>query len=404
MFLFNTNLRVGDIILVRGAKKHSKIIAKLTDGHFSHAMISLENDIFLEAITGSGVQTTSSLRVSIKDISNVVVLRCKFPDEQTELRTLVYISQNYAGYQGRRYSYKGAMEAIKKSGGNKTNGGYFCSHLIAAIYTDAGFPLLKKPEYKVTPNELLESTVLEDITDKVISPYSDIALKRIRDKGDEVNCIDARGETLSKDAHNHNKLLETTKKYFIRYAGVTPHRCGDFLDILTDSKNDIFAKKLDYQLSKAYRKIGINEYIRSEIERDHFEEDESILMSEIELFGYEYANELYGSYNYLLVTKIVKFLNEKSNLDNFQIFYDKWKFKYFALKVEYITLNIEAVSSVMDNCLNTIKAIEYRFPDKFDELQETKVQTVRYVVNKQVEPEQKAALVAFLLTFDSKSV
>lgn len=131
MYTLNSNLRVGDIILVRGAAKHSKMIAKLTNGNFSHAMIALENDIFLEAITGSGVQTTSILRVSFKDKANVIVLRCIFPDEMTKNSVLSYITQNYAVYQGRKYSYKGAVESIKKSGDDSTKGGYFCSHLVA---------------------------------------------------------------------------------------------------------------------------------------------------------------------------------------------------------------------------------------------------------------------------------
>jgi hypothetical protein len=129
-----------------------------------------------------------------------------------------------------------------------------CSHLIAAIYTDAGFPLINKPVYKITPNELLGSEFLEDITDKVIFPYSDIALQRVKNKGGQINCLDAGGNTLSKDAQNHRNLLNNNKRLFTRNGLIAPHRCGEFPEILTNRLNQNFTKKLDYQLSKEYKK------------------------------------------------------------------------------------------------------------------------------------------------------
>jgi hypothetical protein len=397
MYLFNSNLRVGDIILVRGAAKHSKIIAKLTNGHFSHAMIALENEIFLEAITGSGVQTTSSLRVSFKDKANVVVLRCIFPNKLTETNSLEYIATHFSGYQGRNYSYKGAVASVKETGGDNTNGGYFCSHLIAAIYKDAGFPLLNKPVYKITPNELLNSEVLEEVTDQVVSPYSDITLRRVKSKNEKINCIDAGGGTLSKDAQNHRKLLKDTAKYFTRNGLATPQRCAQFLDILTDPQNHNFSSKLDYQIGKKYNKIGINEYIRSEMSSNNFELDMSTLTFEIDQFGYDHAQDIYGSYNYLLITSSIKYLNAGSNINNFQLFYDEWQFKYFSLKVEYYTLIATGLSDIMEHYLDAIKSIEDKFPNCFDELQEIKKLVVTHAISKQVGPEQKAALVKFLL-------
>jgi hypothetical protein len=399
MYFFNSNLRVGDIILVRGAAKHSKIIAKLTNGHFSHAMIALENGIFLEAITGSGVQTTSSLRVSFKDKANVVVLRCIFPNKLTETNSLEYITTHFARYQGRNYSYKGAVASVKEAGGDITKGSYFCSHLIAAIYTDAGFPLLNKPVYKITPNELLNSEVLEEVTDQVISPYSDIALRRVKNNKGKINCIDGGGSTLSTDAKNHQKLLKDTAKYFTRNGLTTPQKCDQFLDILTDPQNHSFSQKLDYQITKKYKKLNVNKYIRSEMSGHDFELDMSTLTSEIDQFGYDYAQDTYGSYSYLLITSSIKYLNACSNINNFQLFYDEWQFKYFALKVEYYTLIATGISDIMEYYLDEIKSIEDKFPNCFDELQEIKKLVVTHVISKQVDPEKKAALVKFLLEF-----
>jgi hypothetical protein len=395
MYTFNSNLRVGDIILVRGAAKHSKMIAKLTDGHFSHAMIALENEIFLEAITGSGVQTTSMLRVSFKDKANVIVLRCIFPDEKTETNALRYITQNYAAYQGRKYSFKGAAESIKKNGDDSTKGGYFCSHLVASIYTDAGFPLLDKPTHKVTPNDLVITDVLEDITDHVISCYSDITLQRVKEKGKTINCIDAGGDTLSKDAKNHRELLKQTAKYFTRNNLKSPNRCGEFLDILTDPQNTHIAKDLDYQISKKYKKIGINEYLKSQMEGTDFESDRLTVISEIEQFGYDHAHNIYSSYNYLLITSFVKLLNAKFHLEHFQLFYDKWKFKYFFQKIEYHNLTAQSLSGIMEHYIDAIKYIEDKFPDCRDDLQETKKAIMVFVIDKQVDPNKKEEIVNF---------
>ncbi|MBB1295772.1 hypothetical protein [Pseudoalteromonas sp. SR41-4] len=61
-----------------------------------------------------------------------------------------------------------------------------------------------------------------------------------------------------------------------------------------------------------------------------------------------------------------------SNINHFQLFYDKWKFKYFALKVEYYTLIAKGISDMMEYYLDAIKSIEDKFPSCFDDLQKIK--------------------------------
>jgi hypothetical protein len=295
MYSFISNLRMGDIVLVRGAKLHSKLIAKMTNGRFSHALIVLENGLLLEAITGSGVQTTSMIRILFKDKANFVVLRCSFPDEQTKTNCLTYISRNYASYQGHEYSLLGARKSIDTSEGDYTDGGYFCSHLIAAIYADAGFPLFDKPPHKINPNELLESKFLQDISAQVTSELTEVDLVRINESG--VKCIDEiGGSTESKDALNHRKLLKEIKKYFNRHGVAEPKTSTEIIDILTDPKNRHVAKKLDYQISKKYKQIGINKYLHDSDSTTNYKEDRSEILSEIELYGYVYALDVYTQY------------------------------------------------------------------------------------------------------------
>lgn len=395
MHTFNSNLKVGDIILVRGAKAHSKMIAKMTSGHFSHAMIALENEVFLEAITGSGVQKTSGVRVSFKSLSNVAVLRCIFPNEQTKTTVLTYINKNHPEYQGRKYSYQGAVESIAKSASDNTNGGYFCSHLVASIYRDAGFSLLTKPTYKITPNDLLKSEHLQDVTDQVISPYSEVTLQRVRYKGKQINCIDAGGNTLSNDAQNHQKFLKKISKYFIRNNLTPPSRSGDIPEILTNPRNCHLTKNLDYQLSKKYDDIGINESIRRSMIGIDFDSDLSTLMTEIEQYGYDYARETYSAHNYLLTTSCIKFLNTQSHRDHFTWFHLRWGFKYFELKVEYYRLILEMISNIMEFYLDVIKCIEDKYHENNDELNQIKLETISFVIRKQVEPENRSQLLEF---------
>lgn len=395
MYTFNSDLKVGDIILVRGAKTHSKIIAKMTNGHFSHAMIALENGVFLEAITGSGVQKTSGIKVSFKSLSNVSVLRCIFPDEQTQASVLTYINKNFPGYQGRKYSYQGAVKSIAKSSSDNTNGGYFCSHLVASIYSDAGFSLLNKPTYKITPNDLLKSEHLQDITEQVISPYSEVTLQRVRDKGKQINCIDAGGSTLSSDAQNHQKFLKQTSKYFRRNNLTPPSRSGDIPEILTNPLNHHLTKKLDYQLAKKYNDIGINECVRRSMTGIDFDSNLSTLMTEIEQHGYDYARETYSAYNYLLTTGCIKYLNMQSHRDHFKLFHRRWAFKYFELKVEYYNLMLNMTSNIMNFYLDVLIHMEEKLHENHDELNQIKLETISFVIRKQVEPESRTKLLEF---------
>ena len=145
--------------------------------------------------------------------------------------------------------------------------------------------------------------------------------------------------------------------------------------------------------------LSINKYIESEMSHSDFELDISSLAYEIDQFGYDHAQDIYRSYSYLLITNSIKYLDMCSNINHFQLFYDKWKFKYFALKVEYYTLIAKGISDMMEYYLDAIKSIEDKFPSCFDDLQKIKKSAITHAISKQVNPEKKAALVEFLLEF-----
>lgn len=399
MYAFNSNLRIGDIVLVRGNALHSKIIAKVTKGHYSHAMIALENDIFLEAITGSGVQKTSLLRVSFKDKSNFIVLRCTFSNEQITSTTLSYISENYLKYQGYKYSLTGAIFSLIPLRKNKNPKGYFCSHLVASMYKDAGISLLDKPTHKITPNDLINSPILEDVTEQVIFEYSDITLNRVKKNEKTINLIDAGGTTLSTDAKNHQLFLKKIAKYFKRKGLKAPNRFGEIPEILTHPNNKNIANFLDKKISKAYKEIGINEYVRNNTSTFDFESDIATLLSEIESFGYNHAIEIYKNYNYLLTTGLIKRHNMITSHDAFQLFYQKWELEYFALIVEYYSLLLKSHDQVLGFYIDMITMIEKKFSDKSEYLEQLKISIILQVIDEQKDPKAKEALIQFITSF-----
>lgn len=403
MYTFNSKLRIGDIILVRGNALHSKIIAKLTKGHYSHAMIALENGIFLEAITGSGVQKTSQLRISFEDKSNFIVLRCIFSNEKIATTTLSYLSENYLKYQGYKYNLSGAIFSLIPLGKNKLPKGYFCSHLVASMYKDAGISLLDKPVHKVTPNDLINSPNLEDITDQVTFEYSEIALNRVKKSGQTINLIDSGGTTLSTDAKNHQLFLKKIAKYFKRKGLKSPNRFGEIPEILTNPNNKNIAIFLDQKISKVYKEIGINEYLKNNTSNFDFESDTATLLSEIESYGYDHALSIYKNYNYLLIIGLIKQLNMTTSHDTFLLCYQKWGFEYFSLLVEYYSILIKSHDQILNHYLDIINIIEKNFSDKSEYLHQLKSLIIIQTIKEQKDPKNKEALIEFIKSFQETS-
>lgn len=389
MYKLNNQIRIGDIILVRGAAKHSKVIAEFTKGHFSHAMIALENGVFLEAITGSGVQRTSSLRVLFQDKSNVIVLRCNFPNKVVEQRVLTFISVNSPKYQGQKYSFNGAIQSIKSNVKIQNIEGYFCSHLIASIYADAGFPLFEELPHKITPNGLLESKFLNDITEDVIITASNT-------NNLNFECIDAGGTTLSQDAKNHRQFLNKTAKYFRRNGLNIPNNVPDIILILIDKLDRENARKLDYQISKVYKAIGINEYISKNI----YHPDISLLISEvmnkIDIYGEAYILPSYQKYSYDLVLTLSKRYLILKHQEISKLCYQTYKFRFFELRFEYYTILADTINSLIDDARDVLKNFEKNFPQYLNEFQNIIYTVSQEVIEKQNDPEVRSALITSL--------
>lgn len=382
MYTFNNNIECGDIILVRGAAKTSTMIAKMTSGHFSHAMVYIGNGRFLEAITKVGVQVTSHARITFKDENNVVVLRCIFDDLETKILLKDYIKNNYSAYQGRAYSYIGAVKSITNEKIDRTKGSYFCSHLVASLYSDAGINLLDLPPHKIKPNDLLDSELLVDVTTDVLGLLSEEVLDRMRKKGNSLICIDDKnGNTLSQDALNHQLLLKNIKKYFIRVRLLQPSTCSEILDVLTDPKNSHCSSLLDHRISREYKAIKINEFLRDSSNNSDFDIDIINFKYEVDSYGYDHSRDMYTEYNYQLVQFRLKNLDLKQQLDLMHEIDCKFNFKYTKLKVEYYGLILKMSQDILDYLQNACEYIECKFSDRQRELQEIKLRVVDQAMN-----------------------
>ncbi|TOD75392.1 hypothetical protein, partial [Vibrio parahaemolyticus] len=71
-----SKLQLGDVILTMGEGKSSKLIAKVTGGDFSHAMIYVGNSL-VHAIPEGGVYSKNPQRLLFKNANQVKVLRYK---------------------------------------------------------------------------------------------------------------------------------------------------------------------------------------------------------------------------------------------------------------------------------------------------------------------------------------
>jgi len=167
-YRFGGDLLPGDIIFSTVENSSiSRTIRTATNSGFSHAAIYRGEMNVLEAI-GVGVTNYSIMRRGIHDKKHIRVQRL-----EPKLR------EKYAGnalvaaerYRGHGYWTAGAIKSVI---GNKTpdvSGRMFCSYFIAQVFEDAGLRICPTKEpTNVTPQILLSSPHLYDVTEDVIAP------------------------------------------------------------------------------------------------------------------------------------------------------------------------------------------------------------------------------------------
>ncbi|MEQ4654732.1 YiiX/YebB-like N1pC/P60 family cysteine hydrolase [Providencia rettgeri] len=160
-------LKTGDIILERGNSKYSPIISATTGGHYSHAMIYIE-DTIIEATSDGGVFSRVPNRFFVKNKEDLIVLRYKDTIPKYAMDQLALIPRDLVGSD---YSMPEAMKVplYSKSGvSSEPSGKQFCSRLVAQTYNGIGIKLVDNYLY-CSPNDFLRCKYLIQVENAVKS-------------------------------------------------------------------------------------------------------------------------------------------------------------------------------------------------------------------------------------------
>lgn len=343
MYSLKTSIDTGDIVLIRGPAKHSKIISKVTKGPYSHAYLALGEAQMIEAI-GSGVQYTSCFRFAVEDKSNIVVLRPLFKDESQADEVRSNIRDIAKGHQSRSYDFIGAILSVLARRKTKKPEKYFCSQLVASILREAGFPLFDKGDHVVTPNDFLKCSLLLDITNDSVGQVPDYLAKRKIKNGIRIPLLDKGGETTSENALLLRKLLKKSKNIFLQHGLKPPNTMFDLIDAITDPANSNFAAELDSKITKLYDTLNINEHLASECTGTLGDMDE--LWNELNEYGQLFAmDEVKWNIHRLHLLKLR--LNDLREYEHaFALICEKNTIDYACRQLDYYRIIIKNVIEV----------------------------------------------------------
>lgn len=150
-------LLAGDVVLERGSDPSSHIVAGITGGHYSHAMLWLGATDFIEAMPG-GVRTLSSKRVVVRNPNDWMLLRAK-PDLRGRAANAANEARRFAF---KKYDTPGALRSPVAPRAQPIPTAMFCSQLVVESYRLAGIELLPgRAASGVTPNDLPSSPFLD---------------------------------------------------------------------------------------------------------------------------------------------------------------------------------------------------------------------------------------------------
>lgn len=170
-----TALRRGDVVLTRNAettsfkgKAQSDVIAKVTGGNFSHALICTALPTLTEAI-GDGVSNISAQNCFVHDLKHARVLR--YPDQ----RIAGAAASEAMKFFAKGYSVRATVRSVSSSASEPGDEKTFCSALVAAVYRAAGAPEFASIDpMKTTPATLEKLGHFADVTSlaflRILSP------------------------------------------------------------------------------------------------------------------------------------------------------------------------------------------------------------------------------------------
>lgn len=340
-------------MLLAGGSKHSKVISFVTNGPFSHACLVVGQSQIIEALASSGVQYTSCARIVVADRSSIAVLRPKFSDETQGQAVRLDIEELARAHQSRDYSILDALKLPIQTKFVLASEKYFCSYLVSAIYREAKFPLFdKKHDHNVSPNDFLNCTLLEDVTNDVVIKMPDYIQRRMEKRGITPPCLDDRGGTESKYALLFRKIIEEAVPIFKARDIRPPSRMFDIIDVLTDPAHSSDAVGIDQQLTSLFDSTNLLALLRAEAasESDDLEElKEEIALSDRQFIEIEYA---------WCVQTMESSKKKKENLleyeNMFSLMHKKYGFGFAIRMSEYYRLMIKISDHIQQDIQNRL--------------------------------------------------
>ncbi len=155
-------LRAGDVLLTRSpGQPASELIQKVTGSLFSHAILILDPPYAIES-TRYGVVRFQIDRLVFNNSSNGLLLRSRSQNDGCfNIDSLLLFAE---GRVSTPYASTEVLLSLFRSLPRVERGTYFCSHLVAEAYAQAGFGLIDEltPE-RVTPAALAKSPLFEHI-------------------------------------------------------------------------------------------------------------------------------------------------------------------------------------------------------------------------------------------------
>ncbi len=158
-------LQRGDVLFTR-SKFVGTGIAKATNGRFGHVMLYLDNMI-IHADT-KGVWSKNPQRILMNDQSRLAAYRLKKPLSSDHLERI----ESYARSRvGSLYSISQAFQSLhthkERISDRYVLDRQFCSRLVAQSFAEVGANLVADFDF-CTPNEIAESTLLEEVQHAVV--------------------------------------------------------------------------------------------------------------------------------------------------------------------------------------------------------------------------------------------
>lgn len=303
MYCLTFYINTGDIVLIRGGAKHSKLIAAVTKGPFSHACLVVGGSQIIEALGGSGVQYTSALKFLLSDMSNVAVLRPKLlcGDQANHIRAR--LEDVAKGFQSRDYNYEDAVKSVLNRRQPSDKDKFFCSQLVSAIYRAAGFPLTNKKDHNVTPNDFHKNTHLfENITDHCLATLPESLVEIAEDL--QKAPIDSGGETVSDTALLFQTFRKGAGRVFEKFGFAAPKDMWGIIDVLTDPANSAIAAQVDGEVTEVFDSLDIIDKLTPPGEDNEL--NAAAIFDELERRGLPHAQ-----YQLAVTTKSVEGLKEK---------------------------------------------------------------------------------------------